>query len=421
MSVTADEHLLIGSLIDPGGVARAKAVPAVRAHEFTTSGMGASPSWNVFCADDQLAFTERFSPAGDMRLRIVAEAARALGDGLSWGPVTVHTLEGATDPTCSRSVLSRTVARLRDAGVTASVGHELEFQLFPNDPVPNAGWSAYGLRAVADHATFLQRVLARARTATLDIVQVHAEAGPNQFELSIAPRPPVEAADDLALARLIVGLAARDTGYGVSFSPLPKAGGAGNGAHQHLSLQAEDRPLFQGGDGPYGLTASGQAAIAGILDALPALGAVLTGSPLSAERLKPGMWSGARCHWGLEDREAAVRVIAASAGTPSGANIEVKPIDASANPYLASSLILGAALDGIERGAALVPAASDDVPVLPTDTGEQLARLARSAVANRFLGPELIEAITAVRRLEHETWGARPVEEQAERFRLTWG
>jgi len=133
------------------------------------------------------------------------------------------------------------------------------------------------------------------------------------------------------------------------------------------------------------------------------------------------MWSGARCRWGLEDREAAVRVIAASAGTPSGANIEVKPIDASANPYLATALILGAALGGIERGATLAPEASDDAPVLPTDTGEQLARLEHSAVANRVLGPELIEAITAVRRLEHDTWGARPVEEQVERFRFTWG
>ncbi|WP_460775100.1 type I glutamate--ammonia ligase [Microbacterium sp. GXF7504] len=421
MSVTADEQLLIGSLIDPGGVARAKAVPAARTHEFATSGMGASPSWNVFRADDQLAFTQRFSPAGDMRLRIVAEAARALGDGLSWGPVTAHTLDGDVDPTCSRSVLARTVARLQDAGITASVGHELEFQLFPNAPAPNEGWSAYGLRAVADHATFLQLVLARARTAALDIVQMHAEAGPNQFELSIAPRPPVEAADDLVLARLIVGLAARDTGYGVSFSPLPEAGAAGNGAHQHLSLHADDGPLFSGGDGPYGLTDRGAAAIAGILATLPDIGAVLAGSPLSAERLKPGMWSGATCRWGLEDREATVRLVAATAGTPSGANIEIKPIDASANPYLATALILGGALDGIKRNAPLLPEASDDAPLLPTDTNEQLARLERSPIANRVLGPELVEAITAVRRLEHETWSERGVEERAERFRFTWG
>lgn len=421
MSVTADEQLLIGSLIDPGGVARAKALPAVRAHEFMASGVGASPSWNVFCADDQLAFTERFSPTGDMRLRIVAEAARALGDGLSWGPVTVHTLDGAVDPTCSRSVLARTVARLQDAGITASVGHELEFQLFPNDPVPNAGWSAYGLRAVTDHATFLQRVLARARTAALDFLQLHAEAGPTQFELSIAPRPPVEAADDLVLARLIVGLAARDTGYSVSFSPLPETDGAGNGAHQHLTLHADDGPLFSGGDGPYGVTARGVAAIAGILATLPGIGAVLAGSPLSAERLKPGMWSGASGRWGLEDREAAVRLIAATAGTPSGANIEIKPIDASANPYLATALILCAALDGIERNAPPVPEASVDAALLPTDTIEQLARLERSPVVGRVLGPELIEAIAAVRRLEHETWSQRSVEERAERFRFTWG
>ena len=40
------------------------------------------------------------------------------------------------------------------------------------------------------------------------------------------------------LGRLLIGRAAAKHGFGVSFSPVPFAGGAGNGAHLHLSLTA---------------------------------------------------------------------------------------------------------------------------------------------------------------------------------------
>jgi glutamine synthetase len=434
----AAEPLLIGSLVDPGGVTRAKAVPASRADAFAATGMGASPSWNVFCADDRLAFTDRFSVVGDLRLRIDPSAVRELGGGLSWGPVTVGSLDGGVEASCTRTALARAVDRLAAAGIAAAVGHELEFQLFPRDgdpaePQPRVGsspeWSAYGLGGIAGHSAFLQGVLARARIAGLEVLQLHAEWAPRQFELSIAARPPVEAADDLVLARTIVALAARDAGFAASFSPVPVAGGASNGAHQHVSLHSSAGPLFSGGYGPQGMTDAAAAAIAGILAALPDVGAVLSGSPLSAERLKPGMWAGARGCWGHENREAAVRFVSASAGTPDGANIEVKPIDASANPYLATALLLEAALLGIESRTPLPPPVDTDPadagdasgPLLPTATEDQVARLESSAVARRALGPELIEAIVAVRRLEHETWGARTVEDRADRFRFTWG
>lgn len=436
----AGEALVIGSLVDPGGVPRAKAVPRGRAHAFATVGVGASPSWNVFCADDLLAFTDRFSVVGDVRLRIEPSTVRDLGGGLAWAPMTVWTQDGVIAASCTRTALTRTVEKLAACGLTAAVGHELEFVLFSVDErtdavriadAPSVGespeWSAYGLGSAIRHADFLQGVLRRARTAGLDILQLHAEWAPRQFEISLAARPPVEASDDLLLARTIVGLAAREAGFAASFSPVPVAGGASNGAHQHLSLAGEEGPLLSGGGGPYGMTDAGAAAVAGILVALPDLGAVLSGSPLSSARLQPGMWAGARVCWGLENREAAVRLIAAAEGDPDGAHVEVKPIDSSANPYLATSLLLEAALTGIEQGSVL-PDAVDvdpeklaDPPALMPTTDEQLERFGTSAVVASALGAELVEAVTAVRRLEQATWGMRPMEERARRFRFTWG
>lgn len=419
--------IVIGSLVDPGGVPRAKVVPRARLDAFVGVGMGLSPSWNVFCVDDDLAFTERFSVVGDLRLRIDADELRDLGDGVAWAPGTVHTLDGAVADSCTRDALRRTVDRLAARGLTALVGHEVEVTLFDADERPLRPWSAYGLGSALRDAAFLQRVLERSDAAGLAVLQLHAEYGPGQFEVSLAPRDPLAAADDLTLARTIVSLAARDVGLAASFSPLPQVEGASNGAHQHLSLQHDGEPVFSGGSAAHGLTAAGDAAVAGLVAALPELGAVLSGSPLSAARLRPGMWAGARACWGLENREAAVRLVAATAGTPTGANVEVKPVDASANAYLATAVLLEAALTGIETGLrAPDPVDVDPSAVvasavlLPTDAAEQQQRLAASVAARRALGPALLEAVTAVRRRERETWASRPVEEAVERLRYAW-
>ena len=79
---------------------------------------------------------------------------------------------------------------------------------------------------------------------------------------------------------------------------------------------------------------------------------VLCGSILSGLRMQPGHWSGAYVCWGTENREAAVRFLVGGSSNPLGANVEVKVIDPSANPYFATATILGLALDGIEQQAA---------------------------------------------------------------------
>ena len=92
-----------------------------------------------------------------------------------------------------------------------------------------------------------------------------------------------------------------------------------------------------------------KSAIAGLLAGLPEAEGVLCGSVLSGLRMQPGHWSGAYVCWGTENREAAVRFLIGGPSNPHGANVEVKVIDPSANPYFATAAILGLALDGIER------------------------------------------------------------------------
>lgn len=288
-------------------------------------------------------------------------------------------------------------------------------------------WSPYGVRPTLDQTGFITALARNAERAGLDVDQIHAEYGADQFEISLAPADPVATADSIVLARNVIGRAAARNGMLVSFSPVPYVGGSGNGAHPHLSLTADESPIFAGGSGPHGLTEADGSAIAGIVTALPALLGVYAGSVLSSMRLKPGSWAGAAACWGLENREAAVRFCAATRGNPHGANVELKCGDPSANPYLAAAALLGSAVHGIE-GALPLPAevpvdpasAVVEIPSLAVDQVTALDALAESEIARSVLGSSIIEALLSVRRYEAETFAHQSPEETIQALRLAW-
>jgi glutamine synthetase len=431
----AGVRLVVGSVIDPAGVARAKEVPVRRVRAFHVNGMGASPSWNVFCIDNTVAFTPSLGVAGDLRLRADLDAMRVVGDQLAWAPAEMFTQEGEPFPLCSRGLLRKTQSCLESQGLSALVGCELEMVLTKADGSPLDGrpWNAYGVSAALDVEAFLVDLIQACELVGLPVEQVHSEYGRGQYELSLAPTDPITAADNVVLTRLIVGRISRRHGMAASFSPLPFADGSGNGAHQHLSLSRGGEPLFSGGQGPYGLTEEGASAVAGIVAGLPEMLGVLAGSVLSAHRLKPGFWSGAFACWGLENREAAVRFCAATRGNPYGANVEVKCVDGSANPYLATTVILGLALDGVSRRAQLPPevpgnpAELTDVELaqtgtvrLPDGQSAVLSALAGSPLAGRLLGEDIRQALLAVRGHELNTYDNEDIAFLTERFRFAW-
>jgi glutamine synthetase len=294
-------------------------------------------------------------------------------------------------------------------------------------PASTGPWSPYGIRTSLDRSAFLVDLASTAERAGLSVEQIHTEYGHDQLEVSLAPTTPVAAADAVILTRIVLGRAAARHGLRISFAPVPFEGAAGNGAHLHLSLTDARGPLFSGGDGPYGMRQDGGSAIAGVIDSLPDLIGVYAGSALSALRLKPGNWAGAAACWGLENREAAVRFIAATPGNPRGANAELKLIDPSANPYLAAAAFLSSALRGIARGLELPaeipenPSQSATAPPsLPTGQRAAIDAIESSAVAAELLTPEVIEALVAVRRYELTTFGELPPAETAQALRLAW-
>jgi len=432
-----DVRFLVGTIWNPNGLLLAKTVPVQRAAAFAETGLGASPTWHGFAIDHGgIAFTDAISPVGDLRLRIDPAAIRVLDDGLAWAPANFLTQDGEAVPECTRTTLARVEAELAAVGIAALVGHELEFQLGAADgsPLPATGWAPYSLAGVIQHEEFIRELYAAAGQAGLEIDQVHPEYAVRQLEFSLAPQSPVAAADSLALARLVVQRVARRTGHTVSFSPKPQAADAGNGAHQHFSLQRDGVPLFSGGDERRGLTPQGAAAIGRVVELITELQAVLAGSVLSAIRMAPGTWAGAHAAWGLENREVAVRLIGATDSNPRGANVEVKIIDPSTSAYIASAAVLAAMADGIKRGTPLPAEAEQDpgsmsdseraaagIAVLSTDQRQAVDRLDASVAVRDLLGDRLVDAIVSGRRYEADHYGELAPEELAERFRFAWG
>ena len=427
---------LIGTVVNPAGLTHAKTVPLRRMGTFADPGLGASPVWHVFAIDQVgTVFGEKTGVVGDQRIRIDLSGLRILGDGLAWAPGAFFNQDGSPDPYCSRGALSRVQQRLSDAGIDAVVGHEMEFVLVAPDGsrLPAHMWAQYGLAGVLEYEGFVRDVTAAAASAGVGIEQFHPEYGLNQFEISLSPQSPVAAADQLVLMRIIIGRVARQYGLRVSLSPVPFAGSVGSGAHQHFSMKRDGTPLFSGGDGFAGLTAEGESAIAGLVAGLPEAQGILSGSVVSGLRMHPGMWSGAYVCWGTENREAAVRYLIGGASNPQGANVEVKVIDPSANPYYATATILGLALDGIDRQLPLPPETTVDpakltddqrkqagIKLLASSQAEALAALDQSTLIRGILGDESVDAVLAVRRYEQQNYGELGPDELADKFRLAW-
>ena len=189
----------------------------------------------------------------------------------------------------------------------------------------------------------------------LEVEHYYPELGHGQHELSIRHADALRAADNHVLYRETVRGVAFRHGLWASLAPKPIPDQAGNGTHLHASLielGSEDSPggrnAFADPTDRNGLSQVGYHFIGGLLAHLPALVALTCASVNSYRRLAPQMWASAFTCYGMDNREAAIRICSPLRGDPgSSVNLELKPSDSSANPYLALGAFIYAGLDGI--------------------------------------------------------------------------
>jgi glutamine synthetase len=419
------------AFVDPAGVTLVKCVPIRRFVEAVRHGIGLSPVFSVFLFDDQITSSPHIGgPTGDTRLMPDPAAAVALAASPGWAlaPVDQVDQEGDPYPACPRTFARGMLERLGRQGLELRGAYEVEFfvgrrlPIGPDgepDPEPAHRGPAYGAIALADVEPVATDLIRALESQGTGVMQFHPEYSTGQLELSVPHGPGIGIADTNLVVRQTVRGVARAHGLAASFAPVVFPGLVGNGLHLHLSLwDRRGRNLFQGGRGPEGMTKEAEAFTAGVLDSLPALTAITAPSVASYQRLQPHRWSGPWACWGRENREAALRFITGITGSrPQAANLELKSMDASANPYLAMGAVVAAGLDGIERGLTLPDPVLEDpasltarrrqalrIRQLPSSLGSAIGHLEESQVLREAMGDVLFDAFLATRRAEREAY-----------------
>lgn len=322
--------------------------------------------------------------------------------------------DGKPWPLCPRGCLKRLLTQAEAAGLQIQAAFENEFYLLrltetgflPADDTVFAATLGMDLNwaVINDIADALLQ-------QSIPVERYYPESGPGQQEIAIRYCDALQAADrQIAFRETVRGVALRHH-LRASFLPKLFADKAGNGCHLHLSLWRNGENLIPDAAGQT-LSTIARQFIAGVLHHLPALMAVTTPSTNSYRRLQPHFWSGAFRCWGVDNREAAVRV-PSNPHPPSPTHIELKTIDASANPYLALSVVIAAGLDGIRQqldpGEPVTCDPGDlsaserqqqGIDRLPANLGEAINQLQQDPVLLAALTPDLAQAFLAVRQAE---------------------
>ena len=177
--------------------------------------------------------------------------------------------------------------------------------------------------------------------------QHHETATAGQCEIDMRYQPLVRMADQTMIYKYIVKNTARKYNKTVTFMPKPLFGDAGSGMHTHLSIWKGNDPLFAG-PGYAGLSEMAIHAIGGILKHAPSLLAFTNPTTNSYKRLVPGFEAPVNLAYSQRNRSACCRIPMYSQ-SPKSKRVEFRCPDPSANPYLAYSAILLAAIDGIQN------------------------------------------------------------------------
>lgn len=420
---------------DNGGVIRGKSAHVGQLARRMEGGIGLVKGMQSFTGVDTLAPDATYGPVGEIRLIpdpdtfVVLPYAPRSGQMMT-NMVELDRTNWALDP---RGFLQRMIARAAAAELTIDAAFENEFYLAVHTddgfrPVDRSlCFSAIGMDSTEE---VIQDIVAALTAQGIIVELAHPELGWGQQELSIRHAPALTAADQQITYRQTVRAVAAQHGLIASLAPKPFVDQAGNGTHLHWSIWDTDHAINRLADpgDPDGLTPLARHAIAGVLAHLPGLLGLTTPSVNSFRRLQPHFWSSAYTAWGIENREAAVRVPSRFWDDEAGStNLELKASDASANPYLALGGVIAAALDGIQReldpGAPinedpgnLTDAERDRLGIrrFPESAPAALDALEHDDVLMSALGAPLGTEYLKVRRAEAAVFAERDVDYEIE-------
>ncbi len=432
------EKLIMACTCEIAGKVRGKAFPA---HELPTrrvTGVGWVPTNTMISCFGPIGDTP-FGALDDLILVPDPETEVAVdfgdnqaGEHFFLGDIR-HT-DGTPWECCPRDFLRRALADLKAAtGWQLYAAFEQEFVYTGVETVAGA---PYSLDAFRRQGIFGEVLTSAIRRAGIEPDSFLPEYGARQYEVTCAPAVGLAAADQAVIVRELARATAHHLGHRAIFAPILDPAGVGNGVHIHFSfLDADGAPVAYDTAAPYRLSGPARHFMAGILHHLPAICAVTAPSTASYIRLTPNRWAPTYAYLADRDREASLRIcpVLDLPGRDAARqfNIEFRPADAAASPYLALGAMVHAGVDGIRQQRPLPPpkavaAMSDDerraagIAALPRSLGEALDHLEADPAAKNWFGPVYLEAYLRHKRAEIKMLAGCDEAEQCRRYAETY-
>jgi glutamine synthetase len=432
------EPLIMVCTCEIAGRVRGKGFPAANRAQRLKTGVGWVPTNTMISCFGPIGDTP-FGATGDLILVPDAKTEVKVDFGPDSAPEhfylgDIRETDGRPWTCCPREFLRRALADLKTAaGLQLNAAFEQEFVYGGVEDMPG---SPYSLDAYRRQGIFGEALIAALRQAGVMPDSFLPEYGARQFEVTCDPALGLASADHAVITREMARAVAQRLGHHAIFSPILDPKGVGSGVHIHMSFQDEaGRPVMHDPKGAYGLSAVSAQFMAGVLRHLPAICAVSAPSTISYIRLTPNRWAPTYAYIAERDREASLRVCPLltlpGSDTAGQFNVEFRPADAAASPYLALGAVVHAGVAGIREKLTLaeprdVSRLSDGereaagIRHLPRSLGEALDNLEATPEASGWFGPVYLEAYLRHKRAEIKMLDGLDESQQCARYALVY-
>jgi len=353
-----------------------------------------------------------------------------------WQPGTalvladVEALDGSPVRVSPRQVLRAQLDKSGALGWTALAGTELEFIVFEGGYEQAWDQGYRGLtpanRYNADYSVLgtgrIEPLLRDIRNSMADaglyVESAKGECNPGQHEIAFKYTDALTTADQHSIYKTGAKEIASAHGYALTFMAKPNAA-EGNSCHIHLSFRgaADDEPVMAG-DGPHGLSPTGESIIAGMLAGLRELTLLFAPTINSYKRYAAGSFAPTAVAWGPDNRTCALRLV----GHGPSLRIECRVPGGDVNPYLALAGLIAAALHGVDGSLGLAEPVTGNayemagLPRVPASLNEALELWVASPLARTAFGADVVDHYANMARVEIAAYASAVTDWELRRY-----
>ena len=275
-----------------------------------------------------------------------------------------------------RTILKTQLDRVRERGMVALAGTELEFIAFDTsyedaahrhyrDLVPVNQYNVdYSILGGSRAEPLLRELRNTLYAAGLDVESAKGECNFGQHEIGFLYAEALTTADNHAVYKTMAKEIAAQRGKSITFMAKYNER-EGSSCHIHLSLRGTDGSLvFWDGGGRSRLYDS---FVAGLLATMADFTLLYAPNINSYKRFAPGSFAPTTIAWGSDNRTCAIRLV----GHGPSARLENRVPGADVNPYLALAAMLAGGLHGIENDLELGPELTGNAYASGEPTGRE--------------------------------------------------